>query len=54
VLVTPGANWPEDDLAFTVSNDGDSSRFVLSVCNVTAKEVTGFQVGFRYLVIDLP
>jgi hypothetical protein len=54
VLVTPGANWPQDELAFTVSNDGNTSRFVLSVCNVTKASVPAFEVGFRYLVIDLP
>jgi hypothetical protein len=54
VLVTPGANWPEQQLAFTVSNDGNPSRFVLSACNVTEGTVDGFQAGFRYLVIDLP
>jgi hypothetical protein len=54
VLVTPGANWPEDTLALTVSNDGNPSRFVLSFCNVTTTPVDPPDVGFRYLVIDLP
>jgi hypothetical protein len=54
VLVTPGANWPEDTLALTVSNDGIPSRFVLSFCNVTPRPVDPPDVGFRYLVIDLP
>jgi hypothetical protein len=54
VLVTPSANWPQDELTFTVSNDGNPSRFVLSVCNATAEATPAFQVGFRYLVIDLP
>jgi hypothetical protein len=54
VLVTPGADWPQDQLAFTVSNDGNASRFVLSACNSTETDVPAFEVGFRYLVIDLP
>jgi hypothetical protein len=54
VLVTPGANWPKDTLALTVSNDGNPSRFVLSFCNVTGAPFDPPDVGFRYLVIDLP
>jgi hypothetical protein len=54
VLVTPGANWPQDELAFSVTNDGNVSRFVLSACNVTDHSVPAVDVGFRYLVIDLP
>jgi hypothetical protein len=54
VLVTPGANWPQDQLAFTATNDGNVSRFVLSACNVTTGTVPGSEVGFRYLIVDLP
>jgi hypothetical protein len=56
VIVTPGADWPQDQLAFTVTNDGNPSRFVLSACNPATllPVVPAFEVGFRYLVIDLP
>jgi hypothetical protein len=54
VLVTPDARWPEDRLAFTVRNSGNPTRFVLAGCNRTATPVTHFEVGFRYVVIDLP
>jgi hypothetical protein len=54
VLVTPGADWPEDRLAFTVRNSALSSRFVLAACNRTVGRVESFEAGFRYLVIDLP
>jgi hypothetical protein len=54
VLVTPGADWPEDRLAFTVRNSALASRFVLAACNRTVGRVNSFEAGFRYLVIDLP
>jgi hypothetical protein len=54
VVVTPGADWPERQLAFTVSNDGAPDRFVIAACNRTALPVAAFEAGFRYLVIDLP
>jgi len=54
VLVTPGEDWPEDELAFTVRNSADVSRFVLAACNSTGHKVTKFEAGFRYLVVDLP
>ena len=54
VLVTPDSFWPSDRLAFTVRNSGDHRRFVLSGCNRTTTGVPAFDVGFRYLVIDLP
>jgi hypothetical protein len=55
VLVTPGADWPDDRLSFSVSNDGDISQFVLTACNPHhTVPVPAFQAGFRYLVIDLP
>jgi len=53
VVVTPGVEWPED-LAFTVRNDGNVSRFVLTGCNKTVGAVPAFESNFRYLVIDLP
>lgn len=54
VLVTPGDSWPQDRLAFTVRNSSNPSRFVLAGCNVTKHAVARFEVGFRYVVIDLP
>jgi hypothetical protein len=54
VLVTPDSRWPEDRLAFTVRNSANPTRFVLAGCNRTATPVSGFEVGFRYVVIDLP
>jgi hypothetical protein len=55
VLVTPGADWPDEELAFTVSNDGDPSRFVITACNPAGGgHVNAFEAGFRYMVIDLP
>jgi hypothetical protein len=54
VLVTPDSRWPEDRLAFTVRNSGNPTRFVLAGCNRTGMLVPHFEVGFRYVVIDLP
>jgi hypothetical protein len=54
VLVTPGQNWPEKKLAFSVRNSAIPSRFVISACNVTGALVPKFMVNFRYLVVDLP
>jgi hypothetical protein len=54
VLVTPDARWPEDRLSFTVRNSANPTRFVLAGCNRTGMRVDSFEVGFRYVVIDLP
>lgn len=55
VLVTPDARWPEDRLSFTVRNSANPMRFVLAGCNRTENvTVQPFEVGFRYVVIDLP
>jgi hypothetical protein len=54
VVVTPGAVWPEKSLTFMVRNDGNTSRFVIAACNQTANPVSLPDVGFRYMVIDLP
>jgi hypothetical protein len=54
VLVTPDASWPERSLAFTVRGSAIRSRFVLAGCNVTGTATAPVEVGFRYLVIDLP
>jgi hypothetical protein len=54
VLVTPDASWPQDKLAFTVRSSANPSRFVLAGCNVTDLATTSAEVGFRYVVLDLP
>lgn len=60
VLVTPGPNWPQDQLGFTVRNSANTSRFVLAGCNSTGtKDDAGIasapiEVGFRYAVLDIP
>ena len=54
VLVTPDAAWPEHQLAFTVRGSANRSRFVLAGCNVTGRRRRSREVGFRYVVIDLP
>jgi hypothetical protein len=55
VLVTPGADWPDKELSFSVSNDGEPHRFVITACNpANTGQVEDIEVGFRYLVIDLP
>jgi hypothetical protein len=54
VLVTPGADWPDKELSFSVSNDGDVSQFVLEACNPGGAAHPAFEVGFRYVVIDIP
>jgi hypothetical protein len=54
VLVTPDASWPERSLAFSVRGSASRSRFVLAGCNVTRTATTAVDVGFRYVVIDLP
>ena len=54
VLVTPDSRWPEDRLSFTVRTSANPTRFVLAGCNRTTTDVPAFEVGFRYLIIDLP
>jgi hypothetical protein len=54
VLVTPDSSWPERSLAFTVRGSANRSRFVLAGCNATEAATTEVEVGFRYVVIDLP
>jgi hypothetical protein len=53
-IVTPDASWPERQLAFTVRNSANHSRFVLAGCNVTTQPTDPVEVGFRYAVLDLP
>ena len=54
VLVTPDASWPETALAFTVRGSANKSRFVLAGCNVTNTATVDTEVGFRYVVLDIP
>jgi hypothetical protein len=54
VLVTPDSSWPERSLAFTVRGSANRSRFVLAGCNATAADSAEVEVGFRYVVLDLP
>jgi len=54
VLVTPDSSWPERSLAFTVRGSANRSRFVLAGCNAKETATTEVEVGFRYVVIDLP
>ena len=54
VLVTPDSAWPERQLAFTVRSSANRSRFVLAGCNPTGMPTDETEVGFRYVVIDLP
>jgi len=54
VLATPDSSWPERSLAFTVRGSANKARFVLAGCNVTAAATAEVEVGFRYVVIDLP
>ena len=52
--MTPDASWPERSLAFTVRGSATRSRFVLAGCNATNSGTAQVEVGFRYVVIDLP
>jgi hypothetical protein len=54
VLATPDSAWPERQLAFTVRASANRSRFVLAGCNSNKAATTEVDVGFRYVVIDLP
>ena len=54
MLVTPDSSWPERALAFTVRGSANRWRFVLAGCNVTDTATDEVEVGFRYVVIDLP
>jgi hypothetical protein len=54
VLVTPDQSWPERSLAFTVRGSANRARFVLAGCNATPNASSEVEVGFRYVVIDLP
>jgi hypothetical protein len=56
VLVQPDDRWLERRITFTVRASSNPTRFVLAACNVgdEASTIPAFEVGFRYLIIDLP
>jgi hypothetical protein len=62
VLVQPDDRWLERRVTFMVRASSDPRRFVLAACNVgipidagsVAEPVEQREVGFRYVVIDLP
>ena len=61
VLVMPDDHWIERRVTFTVRASSDPRRFVLAACNVgipvdggTGSIVERHEVGFRYVIIDLP
>jgi hypothetical protein len=60
VLVQPDDRWIERRVTFTVRASSNPSRFVLAACNVGAPvdeaaiDLEAREVGFRYLIIDLP
>ena len=56
VLVQPDDHFIERRITFNVRASSNPSRFVLAACNVGAphEEIPASEVGFRYLVIDLP
>jgi hypothetical protein len=56
VLVQPDDRFLERRLTFNVRASSIPSRFVLSACNVGMpnQAVDAREVGFRYLIIDLP
>ena len=56
VIVQPDDRFIERRLTFSVRPSSNPSRFVLAACNVgvPASPVEAFEVGFRYLIIDLP
>ena len=55
VLVTPDSSWPERPLAFTVR--GSAQPLALRARGLQRRPrppATEVEVGFRYVVIDLP
>jgi hypothetical protein len=54
VLVTPGSQWPNEQLSLTVRQSGNRSRFVLEVCNPTVRDFAGATVLFNYFIVDVP
>ena len=53
MIVNPDGRWPHESASLTVRNSGPS-RFMLTACNPTGGLDADDDVGFRYLVIDLP
>jgi hypothetical protein len=56
VIVQPDDHWVERRATFNVRASSNPSRFVLAACNVGVpkEELLAREVGFRYLIIDLP
>jgi hypothetical protein len=54
VVVTPGTNWPRDQLAFTVQNSPNSDGFVISGCNRSMSTSPTVPVVFHYIVFHVP
>jgi hypothetical protein len=61
VIVQPDDRWVERRLTFTVRASSKRGRFVLAACNLGVpvdnggpQDFTAREVGFRYLIIDLP
>jgi hypothetical protein len=54
VLVTPGPQWPNEQLSLTVRQSGNQSRFVLEACNPTLQDFAGATVLFNYVIVDVP
>jgi hypothetical protein len=56
VIVQPDDRWVERRATFNVRPSSNPSRFVLAACNVgmPKDELEAREVGFRYLIIDLP
>jgi hypothetical protein len=56
VIVQPDDRFVERRATFNVRASSNPSRFVLAACNVDAPagELEAREVGFRYLIIDLP
>ena len=54
VIVQPDDRFTERRITFNVRASSIASRFVLAACNLDVTPVDAFEVGFRYVVIDLP
>jgi hypothetical protein len=60
VLVQPDDRWIERRVTFSVRASSNPSRFVLAACNVGMPvgegelDLEAREVGFRYVIIDLP
>jgi hypothetical protein len=55
VIVQPDDRFLERRITFNVRASSNPSRFVLAACNIEGiGQVDAYEVGFRYLIIDLP